>query len=87
MEEIGSFEARTHFSKLLRRIEEGEEFVVTMRGKPVASLTPVVPRHRPRNIADVLADFRSMRGEIIKRSPILTAGETWKDLGREGLKW
>ena len=87
MEEIGSFEAKTHFSELLRRVENGEEFVVTMRGKPVASLTSVVARHRPRSVADVLKDFRLMRKEIGKRGPVLQEGETWKDLARNGLKW
>ena len=87
MEEIGSFKARTHFGELLRRVEKGEEFVVTMRGRPVASLTSVAPRHRPRTIGQVLEDLRVMRKEIVRRGPVLLDGETWKDLAREGLKW
>jgi prevent-host-death family protein len=87
VEEIGSFEARTHFGELLRRVEKGEEFVVTMRGRPIASLTSVAPRHRPRSTKQVLEDFRNMREEIVRGGPVLLAGETWKDLAREGLKW
>lgn len=87
MEEIGSWEARTHFSELLRRVEKGEEFLVTMRGKPIASLTGVISAHRQRGITDILKDFTTMRREIIGRGPILKDGETWRDLSRDGLKW
>ncbi len=31
-------EAKTHFSKLLEAIEQGEEIVIARRGKPVARL-------------------------------------------------
>lgn len=87
MEEIGSFEARTHFSELLRRVEKGEEFLVTMRGAPVASLTGILPEHRNRDILAILADFRTLREQVCKRGPLLAAGETWKEIGREGMKW
>ncbi|MYH82162.1 type II toxin-antitoxin system prevent-host-death family antitoxin [Candidatus Poribacteria bacterium] len=36
MTEIGVHEAKTHFSKLLKRVEEGERFSITNRGKVVA---------------------------------------------------
>jgi len=54
-EDIGSrevvnvHEAKTHLSRLLERVERGEEIVVARAGKPVARLVPVepVPRRRP----------------------------------------
>jgi prevent-host-death family protein len=39
-ETIGAFEAKTHFSQLLQRAQEGTVFIVTLRGKPVAQLGP-----------------------------------------------
>jgi prevent-host-death family protein len=33
-------EAKTHFSKLLDRVEKGERITVTRAGKPVAKLIP-----------------------------------------------
>jgi prevent-host-death family protein len=48
LQEIESYEARVHFSDLLRRVEKGEEFLVTVRGTPVASLTGVKREHLPR---------------------------------------
>ena len=39
--EIGSFEARTKLPELLRRVQEGAHYTITLRGKPVAELVPV----------------------------------------------
>ena len=35
-------EAKTHFSKLLERVSNGEEVVIAKAGKPVARLLPYV---------------------------------------------
>jgi len=39
-EEIGSYDAKTKLSEILRRVETGEAFTITNRGKPVADLVP-----------------------------------------------
>ena len=38
---ISASEANQRFSELLREVQEGESFVVTSRGRPVAKVTPV----------------------------------------------
>lgn len=43
-EMIGSFEAKTHFSALLEKAQQGTVFVVTKRGHPVAQLGPTERR-------------------------------------------
>lgn len=40
METTNVHEAKTHFSKLLERVAEGEEIVIAKAGKPVARLVP-----------------------------------------------
>lgn len=40
LEEIGSYEAKTKLPEILRRVEGGEAFTITNRGKPVADLIP-----------------------------------------------
>ncbi|OGT23431.1 MAG: prevent-host-death protein [Gammaproteobacteria bacterium RIFCSPHIGHO2_12_38_15] len=40
MRSIGSFEAKTHFSSLLQKVEEGEQVIITKHGRPVAKLIP-----------------------------------------------
>jgi prevent-host-death family protein len=37
---VGAYEAKSHFSQLLERVEAGEEIVITRRDQPVARLVP-----------------------------------------------
>lgn len=43
MREVGAFEAKNRLGSLLDRVEQGEEIVITRRGKPVAKLVPANP--------------------------------------------
>jgi prevent-host-death family protein len=38
---VGAYDAKTHFSELLDRVELGEEITITKHGTPVARLVPV----------------------------------------------
>lgn len=87
MIEIGSFEARTHFSDLLRRVSSGEEFLVTTRGKPVARLLRAADTTAPDKLDDLLLKLAAFRAEIAEQGPLLGPGETFKDWARDGLKW
>ncbi|HSA79970.1 MAG TPA: type II toxin-antitoxin system prevent-host-death family antitoxin [Geminicoccaceae bacterium] len=55
---VGAFEAKTHLSQLLERVERGEEITITRRGRAVARLVPVTVGH-DREAA--LAAFRRLR--------------------------
>lgn len=44
--EVASRELRNHTAELLRRVEAGEEIVITVRGKPAARLVPLAARRR-----------------------------------------
>ncbi|HXO40165.1 MAG TPA: type II toxin-antitoxin system Phd/YefM family antitoxin [Thermoanaerobaculia bacterium] len=50
MAEVNIHEAKTHLSKLLRRVTAGEEIVIARAGKPVARLVPVAEPPRPREL-------------------------------------
>jgi prevent-host-death family protein len=39
-------DAKTHLSRLIDRVEHGEEIVISRAGTPVAKLVPVAPRAR-----------------------------------------
>jgi prevent-host-death family protein len=41
-------EAKTHLSRLLERVEAGEELVIARAGRPVARLVPYRPPMTPR---------------------------------------
>lgn len=38
---VNMHEAKTHFSKLIERVRQGEEIIVAKAGKPVAKLLPI----------------------------------------------
>ncbi|ARN75014.1 type II toxin-antitoxin system Phd/YefM family antitoxin [Oceanicoccus sagamiensis] len=40
LEEIGSYDAKTKLPEILRRVEAGESFTITNRGKPIADVVP-----------------------------------------------
>jgi prevent-host-death family protein len=39
--QIGVFEAKTRLSEILERVEKGQVYVISRRGRPVAELRPV----------------------------------------------
>jgi prevent-host-death family protein len=41
MTEVGVHEAKTHLSRLLRRVAAGEEITITSGGRPAARLVPI----------------------------------------------
>jgi len=42
----GAFEAKTHFSDLLDRVERGDRITITRHGRVVATLAPASPKVR-----------------------------------------
>jgi prevent-host-death family protein len=57
MTEVGVHEAKTHLSRLLRRVAAGEEITITSGGRPAARLVPFdAPARREFGFdADLLA--------------------------------
>jgi len=48
MKAVNIHEAKTQFSRLLRRVAAGEEITIANRGVPVARLVPVPHENSPR---------------------------------------
>jgi prevent-host-death family protein len=46
--QLNMHEAKTHLSRLVERVEQGEEIVIARNGKPVAKLVPVEAEREPR---------------------------------------
>ena len=44
MTTVGVHEAKTHLSRLLRRVAAGEEIIITIGGRPAARLVSVGPK-------------------------------------------
>ena len=47
MENVGAYEAKTHLSELLDRVEAGEVIAISRHGRPVAVLCPAPGTQRP----------------------------------------
>lgn len=73
--EIGSFEAKTHLAALLDRVEQGESFVITRRGRRSAVLGPLIDSETER-IAAVracgeLRESFAARGRAVRVSELV----------------
>ena len=81
--EVASRELRNNTADLLRRVQAGDEIVITTRGKPVAALVPLAGERRrwlpraelTRRLATAQADT-GLRADLAR-----LAGETTDDLG------
>ncbi|MCL2294836.1 MAG: type II toxin-antitoxin system prevent-host-death family antitoxin [Spirochaetes bacterium] len=38
--QVGAFEAKTRFSQILEDVQQGVDYIITKRGKPVAKIIP-----------------------------------------------
>ena len=72
LESVNMHEAKTHLSKLVERVEGGEQIVISRAGKPAAKLVPV---ERPQPGKRVLG---TLRGKIE-----LPSDEEWAEMDRE----
>lgn len=75
-------EAKTHFSRVIERVERGESITIARNNRPVAIVsTPAESRE------SILAKMDALRERIRAENggrPILEPGETWRDLIDEG---
>ena len=46
--EIGAFDAKTKLSEILRKVDQGECFTITVRGRAVADIVPSKVKDRDR---------------------------------------
>lgn len=57
--EIGAFDAKTRLSEILRKVDQGERFTITVRGRAVADVVPSQGRDRER-IAEAVKQLLAM---------------------------
>ena len=74
---IGAFEAKTHLSELLERVEQGAVVTITRRGRPVARLVPIETGTQDR-AAQAVAGLRALR------QGVTLDGIDWRELRDAG---
>jgi prevent-host-death family protein len=86
MIEIGAYEAKTHLPRLLERVQQGERFVITRYGQPVAELLPY-PGHDAETTRLAVAAMRKLRTALARRGvnlgEILNRGESLRALAHD----
>jgi len=59
-QQIGAFEAKTHFSRIIEEVEHGADYVITKRGKPVAKIIPF-KQEKGMTREEALEGFKELR--------------------------
>jgi prevent-host-death family protein len=59
-QQIGVYEARTHFFEVLEKAENGTDYIITRRGKPVAKISPL-EKQAEMTWEKALEEFRKFR--------------------------
>jgi prevent-host-death family protein len=82
MGSVGAFEAKTHLSELLDRVEQGEKITITRHGVPTAMLVPVTATKRKLTHDEIVEGFRELR-KTIKPDPSMSI----RDMINEGRRY
>jgi prevent-host-death family protein len=75
---VGAYQAKTHLSELLEKVEAGEEIIITKHGAPVAKLVPVTRQASPQERLAAIERIQTLANGLSLR------GLKVKDLIREG---
>jgi len=59
--EIGAFDAKTRLSEILRKVDQGERFTITVRGRAVADVVPTRPPRVGPSPEEVEAAYQRLR--------------------------
>lgn len=71
---VNIHQAKTHLSRLLQRVREGEEVIIARAGEPIARLVAVEPERKPRmpgsarGLVRIHPDFDAPLPEEVLRS-------------------
>ena len=82
METIGSYEAKTHFPRLLRKVEKGKTYSITRNGVPVAVLSPCESNEEKPDLKSVTQRIKELR-----KYSRLPSDTSIKDLINEGRRY
>lgn len=81
MKTIGSFDAKTHLSRILEEVANGEEYTITKHGKPVAELKPIASS-KMEEWERLKSYFSKMRKRDPQNKVSIDEIIAWKNEGR-----
>jgi prevent-host-death family protein len=74
---ISIAQAKSQFSELVKRVESGEEIVITRHGKPVVNMTPA--HSKPENAPSLIG---ALEGKVWIAEDFDTLGPEWDEYVR-----
>lgn len=77
---FGAFDAKTHFSKLLEKVQAGEHILITKHGHPIAKIIPFNNTHTAYKTDEAIQAIKAFS----KRAKLSLKGLDWKALRDEG---
>jgi prevent-host-death family protein len=77
---VGLFHAKTHLSRLLERVAQGESIAITKHGRKMAVMIPANGKRR-KNARQIATEYFAMTRKVT-----LGKGVTIRDLINEGRK-
>jgi len=79
---IGTFEAKTNFTKLIQRVNNGEEFLITRRGEPVAKIVPLEKSINTVTTANAIDRIKKLGKEMHLGKFNWEEWKSYRDVGR-----
>ncbi len=64
MKKLGVFEAKTHFSALIKAAKSGETIIITKNGEAVAQIGPIGSRKTATTAADAMKRILSSKAKL-----------------------
>lgn len=61
MKQVGTSEAKTHFSELLAAVSNGEEFAITKHGEKIALLIPFSSQKQYGSVKGTIRCIKNLR--------------------------
>lgn len=66
---VGVYQAKTHLSKMLAKVKQGEQVTITRHSRAIARLVPIEPV-RQRDVSGIIAEMKSLAKERHADMPI-----------------
>ncbi|BBB57080.1 prevent-host-death family protein [Candidatus Megaera polyxenophila] len=79
---VGTFEAKTHFTKIISKVMAGEEVIISRRGKNVAKIVPIEKTSDKEVIQSTILRIRNLAKSMQLGKFNWNEWKSYKDEGR-----
>jgi len=80
---VGTFEAKTHFTKIITQVIDGEEIFITRRGVQVAKIVPVAMTIDKQSVETCIKRLDTLADEMQLGRLSWDELKTYRDVGKK----